>query len=161
METVKDAETAARESVSLIEHEVTLLIRRAEAARKEREAEVLDRSAYLLLGELERSGPLGIAALGQAFQVDISTASRQIAGLESKGLVTRRPDPADGRISLLRITRLGREQYQATRAARLALFDTLLAGWPLEDRREFAAYLARLNHAIRRRAARPGAPATE
>ena len=154
-------EPAARESVSLIEHEVTLLIRRAEAAGKEQKAEALDRAAYLLLGELERREPLGIAALAEAFQVDISTASRQISVLESKGLVSRRSDPTDGRISLLLTTPLGREQYRTTRLARLALFDALLVGWTIEERREFAALLARLNQAIRRRAARPGAPATE
>ncbi|HEY8284264.1 MAG TPA: MarR family transcriptional regulator [Chloroflexota bacterium] len=158
---METAETVDTDSVSLIEHEVTLLIRRAEAARKEKEAEALDRAAYLILGELERRGPLGIAALAEAFQVDISTASRQISTLESKGLVSRRSDPTDARVSLLRTTPSGIEQYQATRAARLALFEALLVDWTTEERLEFAAYLARLNHAIRRRPPRPRAAATE
>lgn len=141
---------ARRDCVSRIEGAVTLLLRRAEAARKQRarEGAPLDRAAYLLLGELERCGPLGIAALAEAFQVDISTASRQTAMLESKGLVARRPDPLDGRISLLEITTLGRHQYEATRAARQALFGTLLEDWTTADCRAFAAYLTRLNDAI-------------
>lgn len=132
--------------IGAIEHEVTLLIRLAESARKTSEA--LDRSAYLLLGELETSGPLGIAALAQIFQVDVSTASRQTAALEAKGLVQRLPDPTDGRVSLLQITPLGRTQFQATRAARHVLFDDILAGWPEEDCRQFASYLTRLNRSI-------------
>jgi DNA-binding MarR family transcriptional regulator len=153
-------QTGGTDGVSLIEHEVTLLMRRAEAARKAKEAVLLDRAAYLLLGELERRGPLGIANLAEAFQIDISTASRQISMLESKRLVTRQADPTDGRVSVLRITTWGRSQYQATRTARLALFEAILVDWTTEDRLEFAAYLMRFNQAIRQRAGRPRASAT-
>ncbi len=137
------------DSISVVEHEVSLLLRLAESARKT--AETLDRSAYLLLGELETRGPLGIAVLAQSFQVDLSTASRQTAALEAKGLVERLPDPDDGRISLLHITPRGRAQFQAARAARHALFDDILTDWPEEDRRRLGASLARLNGAITQR----------
>jgi DNA-binding MarR family transcriptional regulator len=137
------------DSVGVVEREVSLLLRLAESARKT--AETLDRSAYLLLGELETRGPLGIAVLAQLFQVDLSTASRQTTALEAKGLVERLSDPDDGRISLLRITPRGRAQFQATRAARHALFDDILADWPEEDRRQLGAFLARLNRSITQR----------
>src|SRR5690242_1267084 len=93
------------EAIDLVEHELTRLLRRAESARTRHPAALrLDRSAYLLLGELEWRGPRGIAALAQSFQLDVSTASRQVAALEAKGLVERRADPADGRVCLLEIT---------------------------------------------------------
>ncbi len=134
------------DSIGVVEHEVALLLRQAESARTE--AKLLDRSAYLLLGELMTRGPLGVAALAQTFLVDLSTASRQTATLEAKGLVRRLSDPDDGRISLLQITPLGRTRYQETRDARHALFDDILEGWSEEDRRQFGAYLARLNRSI-------------
>jgi len=148
MDDMIDTETGI-DNISVVEHEVSLLLRLAESARKT--AETLDRSAYLLLGELETRGPLGIAVLAQSFQVDLSTASRQTAALEAKGLVERLPDPDDGRISLLQITPCGRAQFQATRAARHALFDDILDGWPEEERRRLGASLARLNQSITQR----------
>ncbi len=134
------------DSVGVVEHEVALLLRRAESARTE--ATLLDRSAYLLLGELTTRGPLGIAALAQTFVVDLSTASRQTATLEANGLARRLSDPDDGRVSLLQITPLGRTRYQETRDARHALFADILEGWSEDDRRQFGAYLARLNRSI-------------
>ncbi len=144
------------DGVGVVEHEVALLLRQAESARTE--AKLLDRSAYLLLGELTTHGPLGIAALAQTFLVDLSTASRQTATLEANGLVQRLSDPDDGRVSLLQITPLGRTRYQETRDARHALFDDILEGWSEEDRGRFGAYLARLNRSIveRRRRLRAG-----
>jgi DNA-binding MarR family transcriptional regulator len=141
-----------RDSIAGIERQVTLFLRRAESARRD---EVIDRSAYLLLGELAARGPLGIGALAAAFQLDISTASRQAAALEAKGLVEREQDPTDGRVSLLRISPCGRRQLETTREARLALFGSLLGGWSEDDLRQFGTYLTRLNAAIverRRRA---------
>ncbi|HWE61063.1 MAG TPA: MarR family transcriptional regulator [Chloroflexota bacterium] len=136
-------------SVGAVEHEVTLLLRLVESARKR--AEMLDRSAYLLLGELQARGPLGIAALAGIFQVDLSTASRQTAALEAKGLVQRLADPDDGRVSLLQITPLGQTELQTTRDARHALFDEILEGWSADERHRFGEYLARFNQAIVRR----------
>lgn len=136
-------------SIAAVEHEVALLLRLAESTAKR--AEMLDRSAYLLLGALEERGPLGIAALAEIFQVDLSTASRQTAALEARGLVDRLADPHDGRVSLLQITPHGRAQLAATREARRALFAAILDGWSERECREFGAYLARFNQAIVRR----------
>lgn len=137
------------EAIDVVEHELTRLLRRAESARaRQPAARRLDRSAYLLLGELDRRGPLGIAALAHLFQLDTSTASRQVAALEAKGLVERRPDPSDGRVSLLEITAHGYAELRATQQARHALFAALLADWSKEDCRQFGVYLARLNGAL-------------
>lgn len=137
------------ESIGEVAHQVALLLRRAEASR--RRVGQLDRSAYLLLSELAVRGPLSIAALAQTFQLDLSTASRQVAALEAKQLVERLADPADGRISILEITPRGRAAVQTTREARHALYAQLLEDWPEEERRAFGTYLARLNQAIARR----------
>jgi DNA-binding MarR family transcriptional regulator len=139
-----DADTIAR-----IEHEFTLLLRRAEVAGARRpEADRLVRSGYLLLSALEANGPLGVNALADATQVDISTASRQIPPLEEQHLVHRLSNPSDRRGSLIDLTPLGRERLQATRDERRAIFLQLLADWPEEDRAAFAGYLARLNASI-------------
>jgi DNA-binding MarR family transcriptional regulator len=137
------------DTIARIEREFTLLLRRAEVAGARRpEADRLVRSAYLLLIALETNGPLGIAALAEATQVDISTASRQIPPLEEQQFVRRLSNPSDRRGSVIELTPLGRERLQATRDERRATFMHLLADWPEQDRAAFAAYLAHLNAAI-------------
>jgi len=136
-------------SIAEIEREVTLLLRRAEAAiANQPVAERLVRSGYLLLAELETGGPLGIAALADATRVDVSTASRQIVPLERQGLVQRLTNPADGRGSLVEITQHGLDRLRATREERHTVFLDLLHDWSDRDRATFVTYLARLNRAI-------------
>lgn len=135
--------------VTRIDRELVRLVRLVELAVAQKPgAERLVRSGYLLLGALEADGPLRIAALAEATEVDISTASRQIPPLERQGLVRRLPNPADGRGSLIEITPLGRERLQAARSERLARILELTRDWPESDRAAFAGYLARLNQAI-------------
>lgn len=135
--------------VAQIDRELVRLVRLVELAVAQKPStERLVRSGYLLLGALEDSGPLGIAALAEATQVDISTASRQVLPLERQGLVRRLPNPADGRGSLIEITALGRDRLQAARAERLARILELTGDWSEEDREAFAGYLTRLNRAI-------------
>lgn len=135
--------------IALIAHETAVLIRRAESARKR--ARTLDRSAYLLLDALAAHNQLALGSLAESFQLDISTVSRQVAMLEADGFVVRCADPADGRVCLLAITGSGAAELRATQAARRAWFAGLLADWSLEDRRDLAAALLRLNQAIARR----------
>lgn len=147
-----DAYIVDGDSIARIERELTLLLRRAEVAVAQAPvAEQLVRSGYLLLSALEAEGSLGIAALADVTEVDISTASRQIAPLEQQRLVRRLANPADGRGSLIEITALGRNRLRATRDKRHAVFLQLLHDWPERDRTAFASYLVRLNQAIVRR----------
>lgn len=136
-----------KDGVDIIEHELAVFLRRVESARRR---QPLDRSAYLLLGELDTCGPIRISALAETFQLDISTASRQTTVLESRGLVERLPAPEDGRVSLLQITPLGRAKLEETRTARIALIASVIEDWPEDDRREFGDYLARFNRALAR-----------
>src|SRR3954451_1409019 len=49
-------------------------------------------------------GPMTLGALAEAEQVRRPTMTRLIDALEEAGLVTRRPNPADGRAPLLQAT---------------------------------------------------------
>lgn len=137
------------DSVEAVEYAMAMLFRLVESAQKE--IGMLDRSAYILLSEMARNGPPGINVLAQALQLDISTISRQVAALESSGLVERFPDPADARVSLLQMTDLGQTKFQETRKMRYRLFSELLENWSEEDRRQFGIYIKRFNQAARER----------
>ncbi len=108
----------------------------------------LDRSAVRILKELYEKGPLSISALADTFHLDISTVSRQIAALNTKGYLERIPDLSDGRVDLLEITPSGRTQFNEVKQALREIYNEALADWSEEDRQNFAQYLNRLNRTL-------------
>ncbi|WP_078281244.1 MarR family winged helix-turn-helix transcriptional regulator [Mycobacteroides franklinii] len=59
------------------------------------------------LARLEQGGPTTAAALARAEQVTPQAMGTTLSALESRGLVQRRPDPADGRRVVLSLTDSG------------------------------------------------------
>lgn len=101
----------------------------------------LDRALFPLLARVERLGPLGIVELAELAGRDYSTVSRQIAKLESLGLVARCPSPNDGRVRAAVITDQGRVMTDALDAARQKIIEELLAGWEAKEVGELARLL--------------------
>ncbi|MFB9329852.1 MarR family winged helix-turn-helix transcriptional regulator [Paenibacillus aurantiacus] len=135
-----------REDIERIELEIAVFVRRAEAARiAYLKYKDFDRSTYLLLHRLDEKGAQGIKALADAFQLDLSTLSRQTASLEAKGFVERKSDVRDARINLLHITPYGRQQLYEVREARQELFGKLLGDWSDEERSMLGELLEKFN----------------
>jgi DNA-binding MarR family transcriptional regulator len=99
---------------------------------------------WSLLVPLEREGDQRCSALATRAGVDVSVASRQLAVLERSGYVERRPDPLDGRASLLRLTAAGGVALAEARAVRSDWALTALSGWDEDDARLLTALLDRL-----------------
>ena len=85
---------------------------------------------------IERHGPLRLTRLGELEQINKSSVTRLVAKLEARGLITRVPDPADGRGRQVALTRAGRRlmEESAQRADRY-LADQLAALSPSDRRR--------------------------
>lgn len=96
-----------------------------------------------VLATLAERGRMRLSPLAEALHVDLSSVSRQVAGLEREGWVERERDPADSRAVLLHLTEAGRDVLDRVRAARLARLDAALPGWSAADLEQFAAQLAR------------------
>jgi DNA-binding MarR family transcriptional regulator len=71
-----------------------------------------------VLGRLDRSGAMGVSDLAAAERVRPQSMAQTVAELESAGMVTRRPDPADGRRALVELTPHGIATLQADRRDR-------------------------------------------
>ncbi|MCW2699580.1 MAG: transcriptional regulator, MarR family [Blastococcus sp.] len=99
---------------------------------------------WALLVPLERDGDQRCSALAARAGVDVSVASRQLTALERSGHVVRRPDPEDGRASLLALTRTGADALAAARALRSDWALGALAGWDEADARLLSDLLDRL-----------------
>lgn len=63
----------------------------------------------LVLLTFSRSGALPLSKIGERLMVHPTSVTNTIDRLESQGLVSRRPNPADGRGTLAAITPKGRE----------------------------------------------------
>jgi DNA-binding MarR family transcriptional regulator len=99
---------------------------------------------WALLIPLEQDGAQRCSALAGRAGIDVSVASRQIAVLERAGYVQRQPDPADGRASLLSLTRAGVDAIAQTRALRQDWALGALASWDEADARTLTDLLDRL-----------------
>jgi DNA-binding MarR family transcriptional regulator len=84
------------------------------------------------------------SALASAVGIDVSVASRQVAALERAGYVERRPDPRDGRASLLRLTEVGAAALATTRALRGTWAASSLADWDEDDAVRLSELVERL-----------------
>src|SRR5271154_5833353 len=68
----------------------------------------LDRALFPLLMGIRRHGPIGVVELSELAGRDYTTVSRQVAKLQSLGLVARHASKTDKRIRAAVITAKGR-----------------------------------------------------
>jgi DNA-binding MarR family transcriptional regulator len=102
-----------------------------------------------LLVRLGAEGPANVVELAGRLGRDHSTMSRQIARLETAGLVERVASETDGRVRNASVTPKGREAVAALSAARRRLLDRALADWPAADRQMLADLLGRFAGALK------------
>ena len=80
--------------------------------RMVREAGIaLDGALFPLLVGIERRGPIGVVDLADRVGRDYTTVSRQVAKLESLGLVERQASAADRRVREAELARGARRRY--------------------------------------------------
>jgi DNA-binding MarR family transcriptional regulator len=116
----------------------------------------LDRALFPLLVRIERRGPIGVVELADGAGRDHTTVSRQVAKLESLGLVTRRSNATDRRIREAAVTDKGRAMTDALDAARERLAGPILAQWSEGDLNDLVRLLRRLAGDLTARSAGAG-----
>ena len=75
-------------------------------------------SQGVVLARLDREGPQTTSALAAAERVRPQSMAQTVAELQAAGLVSRTPDPTDGRRVLIELTARGRETLGADRRRR-------------------------------------------
>lgn len=128
-----------------LERELMLLSRHQVLARRERDTERLERSAYLLLSRIDSQGPMSIGQLAEAFGLDTSTVNRQTAALLRWGLAERVADPDGGMARKLCITVEGGRRLTEDREVNMDCLARVVADWSPEEVRELEDALVRLN----------------
>lgn len=85
------------------------------------------------LATVNKEGPMRLAELAQIEQVSPPSTTRLVAELEAQGLVSRQPDPVDGRAVLIRATAAGSGTVVRARSARGAMMQELFAQLSPDD----------------------------
>src|SRR4051794_2779845 len=103
-------------------------------------------SVIAVLGMLSDHGELRLGAVAASLGVDTSVVSRTVAVAEQRGLVSRRPDPRDGRACLLSLTERGAQCLADRRNQRLRLLSAVIDQWEPGSAEALLAGLTRLRH---------------
>jgi DNA-binding MarR family transcriptional regulator len=104
----------------------------------------LSHGLLMSLASVAKRGPLRLAELGQLEGVSAPGATRIVAELETRGLVSRGVDPRDARAVLITVTPAGTEAILRARAARAEVVAQLLQGLTPSEREQVEAALPAL-----------------
>ena len=98
--------------------------RRLHQARQERSGVKLSRTGWEFLRRVDDLGPIRVSDLAELLDLSLPVTSRALQRLEGDGLVVRRADPNDGRVTRFVATAEGREiQYGVAPAHLPPAFD--------------------------------------
>jgi DNA-binding MarR family transcriptional regulator len=143
----REAREARTEAVRALEAEFGELISRVRRLLSENAQRVspgMLPGAYKVFTTIVRRESITLSALAETLMADKGQISRAVRELEGLGLITRTPDPEDGRSSLLSPTPEGLERLAAARAPQESLLLDTLDSWSLDEIHN----LTRLLHAL-------------
>jgi DNA-binding MarR family transcriptional regulator len=121
--------------------------RRDEALIKEAGI-ALDRALFPLLVVIERFGPIGVVALADRVGRDYTTVSRQVAKLQSLGLVKRQGCAADRRVREAVVTPKGKAMTGLVDAARERIGRAIFETWDMREIDELVRLMRKFADAI-------------
>ncbi|WP_229675669.1 MarR family transcriptional regulator [Saccharibacillus kuerlensis] len=102
-------------------------------------------SRFRLLQELFTAEEIGQTALQKLLGIDGAAVTRHLKQLETQGFVARRSSPEDNRITLVRLTEIGRAHIDGYVREKSRLIEGLLHGFDVEERRVLASMLDRMH----------------
>ena len=108
----------------------------------------LDRALFPLLVGIERFGPIGVVEMADRVGRDYTTVSRQVAKLESLGLVQRQASAADRRVREAVISAKGKAMTDLVDAAREKIGRAIFETWQAHDIEELVRLMRKFADAL-------------
>src|SRR5699024_11429049 len=105
-----------------------------------------NRASYLILLLISRNGPMGVKSIAEKLHLDISTVSRQAAGLLTEELLEKKQSRTDRRSYIYDINSKGWDVIAHTRKNRKQRISQMIDKWGDEDIDEFARLLQKFNN---------------
>ena len=123
---------------------VRLSVSRSAFARQASAADTgLSQPSYILLRVLIDEGPLPMGRLASLAHMDVGMATRRVQALVDDGLVTRRTDPGDGRVSVVDTTMAGERAAAALHEVRRDHLARALSDWSAAELQQFDRLLTK------------------
>jgi DNA-binding MarR family transcriptional regulator len=140
----REARTDAVRALEAEFGELISRMRRVLADNAQRVSPGMLPGAYKVFTTIVRRESVTLSNLADSLMADKGQISRTVRELEELGLITRTPDPADGRSSLLSPTAEGLERLAVARAPQESVLLDTLEDWSVDEIRD----LTRLLHAL-------------
>ena len=140
----REARTDAVRALEAEFGELISRMRRVLADNAQRVSPGMLPGAYKVFTTIVRRESVTLSALAESLMADKGQISRTVRELEDLGLISRTPDPEDGRSSLLSPTAEGLERLAAARAPQESVLLNTLEEWSVDEIRD----LTRLLHAL-------------
>ena len=115
------------------------------------EGVTVHRSGYRVLVRVSEFAPARLSDVAESVGLDLSTVSRQVRDLVVAGLITKMPDPADGRAALLSLTDRGAAVIDAVSGSRRRALSEAIGDWSDDERNALASGLLRLGTGLQER----------
>jgi DNA-binding MarR family transcriptional regulator len=126
-----DSEPTSQQVAAELRPALSLLYRRIRQSRVAGDLTLPESSA---LGKLHRHGPATGAQLAKLEEISPQSIGATLRSLEAKRLITRAPDPADGRRIVLSLTDAGHDIVRSKRTARTEQLTRALTTLTPEER---------------------------
>ncbi len=101
-----------------------------------------------LLRAIVEAGEIRASDLANHLLVTKTSISRYVKGMLDEGLLVQRPDPRDGRATLLSVSASGRREFEEREARRSALLRQICHDWSASEVRTLTLLLQRLNDGV-------------
>ncbi len=126
---------------------VRLSVSRSAFARQARQASAagteLSQPSYILLRVLIDEGAQPMGRLAGMAHMDVGMTTRRVQALVDAGLVARRADPSDGRVSVIDTTAAGKRAAGALRQVRRDHLARALSDWSAAELQQFDRLLTK------------------
>ncbi|MGC4935932.1 MarR family winged helix-turn-helix transcriptional regulator [Gordonia sp. DT30] len=127
---MSERESLNRSTATAVRVAVSMIKRRTRETFADNELSAPELSA---LSQIDRTGPTAIAELARSTRITPQSMGATVAALERLHLVSRDPDPADKRRSLLTVTDAGRDVVHSGRDSVTEKMATALANSFTDD----------------------------
>lgn len=101
-------------------------------------------SRLRLLQQLYHHEEISQTALQKELQIDSAAITRQLKQLEAEGIITRRTNPEDNRITLVQLSGLGRKRIVHHLEEKARFLKHILQDFTPEEQQQLAGMLTRL-----------------
>lgn len=135
------------DSLEVLELEIAMMVRalRTRTFENDKKQE-LKRASYLILLLISKNGPMGVKSIAEKLHLDISTVSRQAAGLMKDELLEKKQSETDRRSYLYDINDKGHDVILHIRQGRKQRFAKIIDEWEDKEIEDFAHLLHKFNN---------------